>query len=70
MLLSDRPWARAYGRNPSLHLVQPSEDALAERLKPFFDASERMEGCTFPVLTWDDIAKRYLSVYQQALLEA
>jgi hypothetical protein len=43
---------------------------LAERLKPFFDASERMEGCTFPVLTWDDIAKRYLSVYQQALLEA
>jgi glycosyltransferase involved in cell wall biosynthesis len=68
MLLSDRPWARAYGQSPSLHLVQPAEGALAERLKPFFDASRRMEGCTFPVATWDDIAKRYSSVYQQALL--
>ena len=68
MLLSDRPWARTYGRNPSLHLVQPVEDTLAERLKPFFDVSARMEDCTFPVMTWDDIAKRYLSVYEQALL--
>jgi glycosyltransferase involved in cell wall biosynthesis len=68
MLLSDRPWARAYGKNPFLDLVQPAEDALAKRLKPFFDASGRMEDCTFPVATWDDIAKQYLSVYQRAIL--
>ncbi len=68
MLLSDRPWARVYGRNPSLHLVPPVEDALAEQLKPFFDTSRRMRACTFPVETWDDIAKRYLAVYQHALL--
>jgi glycosyltransferase involved in cell wall biosynthesis len=70
MLLSDRPWARAYSRNPSVHLVQPVEDALAEKLKRFFDASERMGSCTFPVATWDDIAKRYFGVYEQALLKA
>ena len=67
MLLSDLPWARAYGRYPALHLVQPVEYALAERLKPFFDASRRLQGCTFPVASWDEIAEKYISVYQQAL---
>jgi glycosyltransferase involved in cell wall biosynthesis len=68
MLLSDRPWARAYGSNPLLELVEPDEDALAERLKPFFDGSQRVAGFTFPVATWDEIAKMYLSVYRLAVL--
>lgn len=68
MLLSDLPWARVYGSNPFLDLVPPVETVLVERLKPFYESSRRLKGFTFPVMTWDDIAKRYLSVYQQALV--
>lgn len=67
LLLSDRPWARAYGDRPSLHFVEPTEDELAERLEPFFRSSQRLDEPTFPVATWEDIARRYLAVYERAL---
>lgn len=67
MLLSDLPWARMYGGGSSIQLVKPEEHDLAAQLKPFFDLSKRLNGLTFPVATWGDIAKRYLSVYEGAM---
>lgn len=67
MLLADRPWAREFAESPLVHLVAPREEVLASELRSFFLSSQRMEGCTFPVPTWRDVARRYVSVYERAL---
>lgn len=68
MLLSNLPWAHAYGENIAVQYVDlRSEERLAARLKSFFATSQRLEGMTFPVMTWEDIAGQYLDVYKRVL---
>ncbi len=68
LLLSDLPWAYAYGERSAIqHVKLNNEVLLASRLKSFFAGSKRLAGPTFPVMTWEDIAKQYIDVYESVL---
>lgn len=68
MLLSNRPWAWAYGKQPAIQYVDLNDESLiADRLRVFFEASRRLDGMTFPVLTWEEIAREYIAVYKSVL---
>jgi glycosyltransferase involved in cell wall biosynthesis len=68
LLLSNLPWAYAYGKQTAIQHVDLDNEALiAERLSSFFAGSKRKVGMTFPVKTWEEIAKQYVEVYTQVL---
>jgi len=68
MLLSDLPWAHAYGEHTTIEHVKLNDEAIiTNRLKSFFENSKRLGHPTFPVMTWTDIAKEYIKVYEKVL---
>ena len=68
LLLSNLPWAFAYGNHAAIQHVDLDNEALiAERLNSFFAASKRQVGMTFPVKTWEEIAREYVEVYSRVL---
>jgi len=69
LLLSDKPWAYTYEDPHSAiqHVELNDEKAFADRLKSFFETSQRLEGPTFPVMSWEEIAKEYVNVYERVL---
>jgi len=68
LLLSDLPWAYAYGERSAVqHVKLTGDKAFADRLRSFYDTSKRLDGTSFPVLTWKEIAKEYVNVYQSVL---
>jgi glycosyltransferase involved in cell wall biosynthesis len=69
LLLSDLPWAnKVYrqARNTSF-VALSSAGKIAPALRAFHAQAHRQPGTTFPVLTWRQVAERYLEVYHKML---
>jgi glycosyltransferase involved in cell wall biosynthesis len=69
LLLSDLPWAaKVYGHVPEAKFVRlgPPE-TIASALREFYGQARRQSGHTFPLLTWRQVAGKYLEVYQKVL---
>ena len=68
-LLSDLPWAsKVYGDVPAARFVRlGTPAAIAPALKAFYLNAHRQPGPTFPLLTWRQVAEKYLAVYQSVL---
>jgi glycosyltransferase involved in cell wall biosynthesis len=70
LLLSDLPWAsKVYGRLPRVRLLRlgaPSSVAL--HLKAFHAQAHRSAKQTFPVMSWREVARCYLKVYEKVLM--
>jgi glycosyltransferase involved in cell wall biosynthesis len=71
LFLSDRPWAsKVYQDVPAATFVRGSSaEAVAPILKAFYAQAHRQARPTFPILTWRQVAERYVTVYQ-TILEA
>lgn len=69
LLLSDLRWARrSYPEARDITFVQPVRVAeVAKVLKDFHRRAARKSETTFPVLSWNEVARRYLAVYEQLL---
>lgn len=69
LFLSDLPWARK--SYPSARAISfgstMNPRAVAPLLKAFFEQSHRAPGTTFPILSWQDVARIYLALYQELL---
>ncbi len=66
LLLSDLPWAnRVYPTATFVGLGSPA--AIAPVLKNFYEGARRQSKPTFPLLTWRQVAERYLEVYQTVM---
>jgi glycosyltransferase involved in cell wall biosynthesis len=72
MLLSDLPWAsKVYGSAARVKFVRLASVAgIADNLKAFYAGAQRQPGTTFPLLTWRQVAERYLAVYRSILEHA
>lgn len=71
LLLSDLPWARfGYpGADPLTLLPLGAHGRTVEALKKFYACAHRLKRTTFPILTWDQIADRYVEIYKTILAE-
>jgi glycosyltransferase involved in cell wall biosynthesis len=69
LFLPNLSWAsKSYPNARNLHLVElGAAKQIAPALKRFYNQAHRMDGSTFPVLSWRDIAREYLRVYEKAL---
>jgi len=69
LLLSNKPWAYTYDdtRSAIQHVNLNDEKGFADHLESFFETSQRLEGPTFPVMSWEEIAKEYIEVYNRVL---
>ena len=67
--LSDLPWAaRVYAQARGVKFVRLGLIAnIAADLRSFYTTAQRQPGTTFPLLTWRQVAKKYLDVYQSIL---
>jgi glycosyltransferase involved in cell wall biosynthesis len=69
LFLSELPWARkVYGKVPAAQFVRlgPPE-GIAPVLENFHAKAHRQGEPTFPILTWRQVAERYLAIYQSVL---
>ncbi len=69
LLLSDLPWAnKVYrqARNTSFVALNSAE-RIAPALRAFYAQARRQPGTTFPLLTWRQVAERYLGIYRKLL---
>ncbi|PKO03916.1 MAG: hypothetical protein CVU43_00080 [Chloroflexi bacterium HGW-Chloroflexi-5] len=70
LLLSDLPWAHAYGKNEFIQYSSLKNIGLiSEQLNSFFSISQRLDHPTFIMTTWQDVAAKYLEVYINTLQE-
>lgn len=69
LLLSDLPWAsRVYGHVPGAQYVRLGRpEAVAPVLRGFYQQARRQPAPTFPILTWRQVAEKYLEVYEKVL---
>lgn len=69
LLLAARPWAtRGYPPSDRIRFARlDSRRRLAKDLAAFYASAHRGGGQTFPVLSWDAIASKYLDVYERIL---
>lgn len=69
LFLPTLPWAKdVYGHVPAAKFVKlGSPDAIAPRLAEFYSAAHRSNRQTFPVLTWREVARKYIDVYERIL---
>jgi glycosyltransferase involved in cell wall biosynthesis len=69
LLLSDLPWAsQVYGQVPAAKFVALGRpETIAAMLKDFYAQARRQPRPTFPLLTWRQVAERYLEVYRKLL---
>jgi glycosyltransferase involved in cell wall biosynthesis len=69
LFLSDLPWAaKVYRQVPAARFVRlAAPEAIAPALKAFYAQAHRQPGPTFPLLTWRQVAGKYLEVYQKVL---
>jgi glycosyltransferase involved in cell wall biosynthesis len=69
LLLSDLPWAsKVYGKARAVKFVRlPSVTGIAADLETFYASAHRQPGTTFPLLTWRQVAEKYLAVYRSIL---
>lgn len=69
LLLSDLPWAtKVYGNVPAAKFVGLGRpETIARALREFYGQARRQLIPTFPMLTWRQVAEKYLEVYQKVL---
>jgi len=69
LLLSDLPWAnKVYNQVPAAKFVALGRpETIAPALKAFHEQARRQPIPTFPLLTWRQVAEKYLEVYQKVL---
>ncbi len=69
LLLSDRPWARyGYPGADPIHFVRlGSQSAAVKALREFYPTAHRLNRTTFPILTWQQVAEKYLAIYRRLL---
>jgi len=69
LLLSDLPWAsKVYSKARGVKFVRLRRlDGIAEDLRAFYAGAHRQGGTTFPLLTWRQVAEKYLEVYRNIL---
>lgn len=69
LLLSQLPWAtEVYGGVAAAKFIKPGRpEAVAPALKAFYDQARRQPSPTFPILTWRQVAAKYVEVYQKVL---
>ena len=71
LFLSNLPWAsRSYPAAKNLCLADLSgARQVAEKLHAFYQQAHRQSESTFPVLTWREVAKEYLRLYEKVLAQ-
>lgn len=69
LFLSNLPWAaKSYPLARNLRLADlGSSQSVAGQLGQFYQQAHRQAGQTFPVLTWHEVAKEYLRLYEKVL---
>lgn len=69
LLLPDLPWAvHGYPRCPGIrHVPLGSAPSLAASLRQFYRGAQRANTPTFNVLSWRDVAARYVDIYRAIL---
>jgi glycosyltransferase involved in cell wall biosynthesis len=69
LLLSDLPWASmAYRETRGVEFVPlHTVESAAGRLAAFYDQAHRRGGTTFPILSWRQVATKYLEIYNTIL---
>ena len=69
LFLSNLPWAcKSYPQARNLHLSElRTARQIASDLGQFYEQAHRLPATTFPVLSWRDVAKEYLRVYEKIL---
>ncbi len=69
LLLPELPWAtRVYQHARDKEFVPlQSGERMAGTLRRFYDRAHRLPGQSFPILTWRDIAQRYVGIYKGLL---
>jgi glycosyltransferase involved in cell wall biosynthesis len=71
LFLSDLPWAaKSYPQAKNLQLVKlRSAKKIAAELGRFYQSAHRRPEPTFPVLSWPEVAKEYLRLYEKVLAQ-
>jgi glycosyltransferase involved in cell wall biosynthesis len=69
LFLTDAPWARTgYPGAQAIQFVDVDSHAkLVNALRNFHGSAHRMTRTTFPILSWDEVAGKYVALYQQLL---
>jgi glycosyltransferase involved in cell wall biosynthesis len=69
LFLSDLPWAsKVYGTAKNSRFVTPSTpEHVAKKLLGFYNSAHRLAETTFPLLTWQEVGKRYRAIYERIL---
>jgi glycosyltransferase involved in cell wall biosynthesis len=69
LFLSDLPWAnKVYCHARAASFTAPtSAEKVAPALRVFHAQAHRLPGTTFPLLTWGQVAERYVEIYRQLL---
>lgn len=65
LFLTDAPWARSGypGADPICFANPDAHTETVRALKKFYAQSHRLTRTTFPLLSWDQIAQRYVDLY-------
>jgi glycosyltransferase involved in cell wall biosynthesis len=65
LFLSDLPWAtRSYPAAREIAFAKPiNAQTVAPLLSQFYQTAHRQPGLTFPILTWREVAERYVDIY-------
>lgn len=69
LLLPNLPWAdQVYHQVPTARFVPlATPQEIAPRLRDFYQTARRSGQQTFPVLTWRDVARKYVDIYESIL---
>ncbi|CAN5376648.1 hypothetical protein BH20VER3_BH20VER3_02600 [soil metagenome] len=70
LLLSDLPWAtKGYPCNHHMSFVKLAHnvEGLASSLKAFHEHARRQANPIFPILSWRQVAQKYLKVYESVM---
>ena len=69
LLLSDLPWAnKVYNNIPRVQFAPLGPmNAVAKTLRLFYNHAHRSSNPTFPIQSWQQVAQRYLEIYQKIL---
>ncbi len=69
LFLSDLPWAaKSYPQAKNLQLAKlQTAGQIASDLGRFYQAAHRRRETTFPVLSWREVAREYLRIYEKVM---
>jgi hypothetical protein len=69
LFLPNLPWAtEAYVDAKSSRFVTSStKEQVAKELLRFYKTAHRLAETTFPLLSWNDVAKKYRAVYEKII---